>query len=104
MKTAWHAPLDMSPIAHAANLHLDLASYNFGIQEYMPYPDAFREIFQGLIEMKDGYVWANDKPGWGIEMDEKAAAKYPFGSRSGDKNSRAGVRPVSRTADGTPII
>jgi mannonate dehydratase len=104
VKTAWHAPLDMSPIAHTANLHLDLASYNFGIQEYMPYPDSFREIFQGLIEVKNGYAWANDKPGWGLEMDEKAAAKYPFGSRPADKNSRGGTRPVSRTADGTPII
>jgi mannonate dehydratase len=104
VKTAWHAPLDMSPIAHTANLHLDLASYNFGIQEFMPYPEPFQEIFQGMIEMKNGYLWANDKPGWGIEVDEKAAAKFPFGSGRGDKTNPSGLKPTSRTADGTPII
>lgn len=104
VKTAWHAPLDMSPIAHTANLHLDLVSYNFGLQEFMPYPDTFYEVFQGMIELKNGYVWANEKPGWGIEMNEKAAVKYPFGSRPADKNNPSGQRSVSRTADGTPII
>jgi mannonate dehydratase len=34
--------------------------------------------------MKDGYLYPNEAPGWGIEVDEKAAAKYPFGGgRSG---------------------
>ena len=28
--------------------------------------------------MKDGYLWVNETPGWGIEIDEKAAAKAPF--------------------------
>ena len=28
--------------------------------------------------MKDGYLWVSEKPGWGIEVDEKAAAKYPY--------------------------
>ncbi len=28
--------------------------------------------------MEDGYLWPSTKPGWGIEVDEKAAAKYPF--------------------------
>ena len=33
VKTAWHGPGDVSPIGHAANLHLDLVSNNFGVQE-----------------------------------------------------------------------
>lgn len=33
VKTAWHGPLDVSPVGHAANLHLDLSIPNFGIQE-----------------------------------------------------------------------
>ena len=28
--------------------------------------------------MKGGYLYANDKPGWGIEVNEAAAAKRPF--------------------------
>ena len=33
VRTAWHGPGDASPVAHAANLALDLSSSNFGIQE-----------------------------------------------------------------------
>ncbi len=39
---------------------------------------ATQEIFKGCPEMKDGYFWVNEKPGWGIEIDEKLAAKSPF--------------------------
>ena len=37
-----------------------------------------RAIFHGVPEMKGGYLYANDTPGWGIEIDEAAAAKHPF--------------------------
>jgi mannonate dehydratase len=30
--------------------------------------------------MKNGYFWATEPPGWGIEIDMKAAAKYPYTS------------------------
>jgi mannonate dehydratase len=61
-----------------AMIHLDLNITNFGIQEYSEMNEATREIFQGANEMKDGYLYANDRPGWGIEIDEKAAARHPF--------------------------
>jgi len=78
VRTAFHGPGDVSPIGHMAMTHLNLSITNFGIQEYSEFNDAHREIFHGLPEMKDGYLWANDRPGWGMEIDEKAAAKYPF--------------------------
>ena len=31
----------------------------------------------GLPEYKDGYVYANDKPGLGVDLIEKEAEKYP---------------------------
>ena len=34
VRTAWHGPGDMSPLAHAANVHIDLAAPNFGVQEW----------------------------------------------------------------------
>lgn len=78
VRTAWHGPGDVSPIGHMANVHLDLAVHNFGIQECTIFSDASREVFPGSPEIRDGYYWANDKPGWGMEVDEKAAAKHPW--------------------------
>ena len=78
VKTAWHGPGDVSPIGHMANVTLDLVSYNFGIQEYSPFNERTQSIFHGCPEMRDGYLWASEKPGWGIEIDEKEAAKAPF--------------------------
>ena len=40
--------------------------------------DAEHAIFKGLPQMKGGYYYATDKPGWGVEVDEAEAAKYPF--------------------------
>jgi len=78
VKTAWHGPGDVSPVGHMANVTLDLVSYNFGIQEYSPFNERTQAIFQGCPVMKDGYLWVSEKPGWGIEIDEKEAAKAPF--------------------------
>ena len=78
VKTAWHGPGDVSPVGHMANVTLDIVSYNFGIQEYTPFNERTQAIFNGCPEMKDGYLWVNEKPGWGIEIDEKEAAKSPF--------------------------
>ncbi|WP_124067801.1 enolase C-terminal domain-like protein [Clostridium sp. E02] len=90
VKTAWHGPGDMSPVAHAANIHIDLSAQNFGVQEWsgIEPPNfviqdlkgphgALLEVFTGLPEYRNGYVYANDKPGLGVDIDEKEAAKYP---------------------------
>ena len=78
VRTAWHGPGDVSPVGHMANVTLDLVSYNFGIQEYTPFNERTQAIFQGCPQMRDGYLWVNENPGWGIEIDEKEAAKAPF--------------------------
>jgi mannonate dehydratase len=90
INTAWHGPGDVSPIGHAANVHLDLAAQNLGIQEWSGTeppnfiiqdlegrPGALLDVFIGLPEYKKGYVYANGQPGFGIEINEKEAAKYP---------------------------
>ena len=81
VRTAWHGPGDVSPVGHMANVTLDLVSYNFGVQEYSPFNERTQEVFRGCPVMKDGYLYANETPGWGIEVDEKAAAKYPVRRR-----------------------
>jgi mannonate dehydratase len=77
VRTAWHGPGDVSPIGHAANLHLDLACRNFGIQEVVAFDDATRAVFPGAPEIRGGYVWPNDRPGFGVDLDEAEAARYP---------------------------
>jgi mannonate dehydratase len=90
VRTAWHGPGDLSPVGHAANIHIDLAAHNFGIQEWSGIrppnaviqglkgrPGALLDVFPGLPELRDGHVHANDLPGLGIDLDETEAAKYP---------------------------
>ncbi|MEA2026129.1 MAG: enolase C-terminal domain-like protein [Chloroflexota bacterium] len=77
VRTAWHGPKDVSPVGHAAQLHLDVASYAFGIQEYPAFSQPEVEIFDGLPELREGYLYPSDRPGLGIEVDEAAAARYP---------------------------
>lgn len=77
IRTAWHGPHDVSPVGHAANLHLDLWAPNFGIQEWCRFPELVYEMFPGCPEVRDGYMYPNDKPGLGVDIDEDLAAKYP---------------------------
>lgn len=78
VRTAWHGPGDASPVAHAAQLALELASYNFGVHEGSSFPKETMEVFVGCPEVKNGYMLAQEKPGHGVEVDEKLAAKFPF--------------------------
>jgi mannonate dehydratase len=100
VKTAWHGPGDVSPVGHMANVTLDVACHNFGIQEYSPFNDRTQEVFQGCPVMKDGYLWVSEKPGWGIEVDEKAASKFPF---TVGRNGLNGGWGEVRRRDGTVI-
>jgi mannonate dehydratase len=77
IRTAWHGPGDTSPVGHAANLHMDLWSPNFGIQEWCRFPEHVYEMFPGLPECRNGYLYPNDQPGLGIDINETLAAKYP---------------------------
>jgi mannonate dehydratase len=78
VRTAWHGPGDCSPVGHAAGLALELASYNFGIHEGYVFPKETREVFPGCPEVKNGYLYATEAPGLGLEVDEKLAARFPY--------------------------
>lgn len=77
IRTAWHGPGDTSPVGHAANMHLDLWAPNFGVQEWCRFNDLCYDIFPGLPEVRGGYMYPNDQPGLGIDINEDLAAKYP---------------------------
>jgi len=77
VRTAWHGPGDTSPVGHVANLHLDVWAPNFGIQEWYRPSELEYEMFPGLPQVRNGYLYPNDLPGLGIDIDEPLAAKYP---------------------------
>src|SRR5215510_6544247 len=100
VRTAWHGPGDASPIAHAAQLALELASYNFGVHEGGTFPKETQEVFVGCPEVKNGYMLAQEKPGHGIEVDERVAARYPVANVPPNFDYSWGT---TRRRDGTVI-
>jgi mannonate dehydratase len=77
VRTAWHGPGDVSPVGMAANVTLDVTTSAFGIQEVHLYNEATHAVFPGTPAPVDGYLYPSDAPGWGVDLDEAEAAKYP---------------------------
>lgn len=96
VRSAWHGPGDVSPVGHAANAHLDLAIPNFGIQEAVRFNDKTREVFSGCPTFKNGYMYVNEAPGFGVDINEELAAKFPLPNHPGYWS------PVRRS-DGTAV-
>ncbi|OFE16006.1 bifunctional D-altronate/D-mannonate dehydratase [Humibacillus sp. DSM 29435] len=92
IKSGIHGPTDISPVGMAAALHLDLAIHNFGIQEYMPHGELTNEVFRQSFSFTDGDLHPGEQPGLGVELDEGAAARFPY--------ERAYL-PFNRLLDGT---
>lgn len=82
IRTAFHGPGDVSPVGHAAHAHIDLAVWNFGIQEAVHFSDKLKTIFSGCPTMSNGYMSVNEVPGLGVDVNEKEAAKYPIITKS----------------------
>jgi mannonate dehydratase len=69
-------------------MHLDLSLYNFGICEGHNFSDQIKELFPGCPEIVKGVRYSNDKPGLGIDIDEKVAARYvPTGNPGSDRGA-----------------
>jgi mannonate dehydratase len=77
VKFAWHGAPN-SPVGRMTNLTLDLTHGNFGMHEHVDYTPLVQDIFHGVAEIKNGYAWISERPGWGIEVDEALAAKHPI--------------------------
>ena len=82
IRTAFHGPGDVSPVGHSAHAHIDLAVWNFGIQEAVSFSDKMLEVFSGCPTMNNGYMSVNEVPGLGVDINEKEAAKYPISTKS----------------------
>jgi mannonate dehydratase len=94
VRTAWHGPGDVSPVGMAANVHLDVAMHNFGVQEWGRRAAVELEMFPGTPEVRRGYAYPNDRPGLGIDFDEALAARFP-------PDATNPTWTVSRLPDGT---
>jgi len=77
IKTAWHGPADLAAVGAMANLHLSVSMNNFGIQEWADRSEQEWDVFPGFVKPINGKIYLDPKPGLGIEIDEKEAAKYP---------------------------
>jgi galactonate dehydratase len=77
MAVAPHNP--NGPIATAAVVHFALATPNWLIQEAIANDVPWRnEVITNPIEVVNGSISPPTRPGLGIDVDEQAAAKYPF--------------------------
>ncbi len=82
VRTAFHGPGDVSPVGHSCHAHIDLTIWNFGIQEAVHFSEKLQTIFTGCPTMKNGYMYVNEAPGHGVDINEKEAAKYPITTKS----------------------
>jgi mannonate dehydratase len=75
VRTAFQEGADNDPVNLTAAMHIDKAIVNFGIQEENHFRDQEIEAFPGTPIVKRGFLYTNDKPGLGIDIDESRAAK-----------------------------
>lgn len=99
VQTAWQEGGDNDPVNQMAAVHLDLVSWNFGIQEENHFAPEELEVFPGHAVLEGGYLYANDQPGLGIDIDEEKAAKLLAGGTIIPHRYTA----EDRKADGTVV-
>lgn len=78
VRTAWQEGGDNDPINQLASYHVDLNISSFGIQEENHFPELVHEMMPGTAKLIGGYLYGNDEPGLGIDLNEQIAAKYPL--------------------------
>ena len=68
-----------SPLASVINAHIAMTLPNFLNMEFMDPDVPWRdEIITEPLQVRDGWLIVNDKPGWGVDIDEDTLAKYPY--------------------------
>jgi mannonate dehydratase len=92
VRTGCHGATDLSPVSMAAALHFDLSVPNFGVQEYMRHTADTDAVFPHGYSFSDGELHPGEAPGLGVEIDEAAAARFPY---------RRAFLPVARLEDGS---
>ena len=97
--TAWQEGGDNDPVNQMAAVHLDLVSWNFGIQEENHFAPEEYDLFPGHALLEGGYLYANEQPGLGIDIDEAKAAAL----LDPDKAAKSMFMAEDRRVDGTVV-
>ncbi len=92
VRTGCHGATDLSPVCMAAALHVDLSIPNFGVQEHMHHTAETDAVFPHAYRYADGMLHPGEEPGLGVDIDEAAAARFPY---------KRAFLPVNRLEDGT---
>ena len=68
-----------SPVGAVAEMHLSKSIPNFEIMEYHAefYSPHYFKVFKGFPRQKNGFIGLSDKPGLGLELNEKEIKKHP---------------------------
>ncbi len=68
-----------SPLASIINAHIAMSMPNLLNMEFMDPDVPWRdEIVSEPLQVHNGRLQINDKPGWGVDIDEEALARYPY--------------------------
>jgi len=66
------------PVAVAAHVQLGMCVPNWEVQEHIPQDEPkWTDLVDHVIEVRDGYLIAPDRPGIGIDLDDAGLAKHP---------------------------
>jgi galactonate dehydratase len=78
IEMAPHNP--QSEVSTLASLHVDATTPASTIQEYNPRTEQWiKDLFQGgAVVVKNGFAELPDRPGLGVDLDEKVAAAHPY--------------------------
>ena len=73
-----------SPLSTAVNVHVGISQSNTLILECFDefQDEGLKKVLSGAPKVKDGYIEPTETPGHGVTLDEKEAAKYPYGPQN----------------------
>jgi mannonate dehydratase len=97
--TAFQEGGDNDPVNQMAAVHIDMSIWNFGIQEENHFRQEEYDAFPGHAVQESGYLYPNDGPGLGIDIDEGIAATL----LDEDMAARSRYMAEDRRADGTVV-
>jgi mannonate dehydratase len=78
VRTAFQQGGEPDPVHQMATYHVEMSSPAFGVHEQCRFPELVHEMMPGTAQIKGGYLYGNNLPGLGVDINETMAAKYPL--------------------------